>query len=106
VIVLMIVTGTLLLCDAWFDLTLDYGSRAFTTSILSAVFAEIPLALILFAAARRLIRLTVYSGLRLQGFGGPMPPLRRVPLFLDGMEEALPSRLQGTTTPAAGISSQ
>jgi hypothetical protein len=106
VIVLMIITGTLLLCDAWFDLTLDYGSRAFTTSIISAAFAEIPLALILFAAARRLIRLTVSSGLRLQGFSGPMPPLWRVPLFSQGIEEALPSRLQRTAAPADSISSQ
>ena len=40
----MIITGTLLLCDAWFDLTLSYGSSGFTDSILSAVLAEFPLA--------------------------------------------------------------
>ena len=33
VITFMNVTGTLLLCDAWFDLTLNYGSSGFTASI-------------------------------------------------------------------------
>ena len=32
VIFCMIITGTLLVCDAWFDVALDYGSRGFTTS--------------------------------------------------------------------------
>lgn len=49
VIFCMIITGTLLVCDAWFDLTLDYGSSGFTASILSAVLAELPLAFLLFA---------------------------------------------------------
>ena len=106
VIVFMIITGTLLLADAWFDLALDYGSGGFVLSVLEAVLVEIPLALILFAAARRLTRLTVYSLMRLQGISGPLPPLHRVPLFADGMEEALPPSLRGTVTPADRISSQ
>lgn len=106
VIVFMIITGTLLLADAWFDLALDYGSRGFVVSVLEAVFVEIPLAVILFAGARRLIRLTTYSLMRLQGITGPLPPLRRVPLFADGMEEALPPRLRGDVTSADRAPSQ
>jgi hypothetical protein len=106
VIVFMIVTGTLLLADAWFDLALDYGSPGFTESLLEAIFAEIPLAIILFAGARRLIRLTTYSLMRLQGIGGPLPPLHQVPLFADGMEEALPPSLRGTVTPEMRTPSQ
>ena len=49
----MVITGTLLLCDAWFDVALDYGSSNFTTSILSAVLVEIPLAFLLFASTRQ-----------------------------------------------------
>src|ERR1700748_849656 len=37
-IILMIVTGTLLACDAWFDLALAYGSRGFAMSLVSALF--------------------------------------------------------------------
>jgi hypothetical protein len=104
-IVFLIATATLLLSDAWFDLALDYGSRGFVVSVLEAIFVEIPLALIMFAAARRLIRLNVYTLMRLQGITGPLPPLRRVPLFADGIEEALPPRLRGDVTEDDPVSS-
>ena len=44
VIFFMIITGTLLICDAWFDLALDYGSGDFLISLGSAVVVELPLA--------------------------------------------------------------
>jgi hypothetical protein len=94
VIFFMIMTGTLLLCDAWFDLALSYGSSDFTASVLSAVLAELPLAFLMFAAARRLIRVTVQTLMELSGASGPVPPLWRVPLFADGLEECLPARLR------------
>jgi hypothetical protein len=94
VIFFMIMTGTLLLCDAWFDLALDYGSSGFMTSIITAVLVEFPLAFMLFAAARRLVRVTVKSLMQLEGVPGPVPPLWKVPLFADGLEEALPARLR------------
>ncbi len=97
VIFLMVITGTLLLCDAWFDVALDYGSSDFTTSILSAVLVEIPLAFLLFASARRLVRVTFETIMQLSGGSGPAPPLWRVPLFADGLEECLPDRLRPGT---------
>lgn len=106
VIVLMLVTGTLLMCDAWFDMALNYGTSGFGMSVVSAACAEIPLALLMFAAARRLIRLTVHSVMRLQGISGHLPPLRRMPLFADGLEEALPPRLRPSVTTSDPASSQ
>jgi hypothetical protein len=94
VIFFMIMTGTLLLCDAWFDLALAYGSSDFTTSVLSALLAEFPLAFLMYASARRLVRATVQTVMGLAGFTGPVPPLWRVPLFAAGLEEALPVRLR------------
>ena len=94
VIFLLIVTGTLLVCDAWFDLALDYGSSGFTASVLSAVLVELPLAFVLFAAARRLVRVTLETVMNLSGGSGPAPPLWRVPLFADGLQECLPARLR------------
>jgi hypothetical protein len=94
VIFLMIITGTLLACDAWFDLTLDYGSSGFTASLLSAVLAEFPLAIGMFVGARRLVRVTVETLMQLSGVSGPAPPLWRVPLFADGLGECLPARLR------------
>ena len=90
----MIITGTLLVCDAWFDVTLDYGSRGFTTSIVSAALVELPLAFVMFASARRLVRATIQTVMQLSGVVGSPPPLRRIPLFADGLEECLPDRLR------------
>jgi hypothetical protein len=90
----MITTGTLLVCDAWFDLALDYGSGGFTMSLVSALVVELPLALLLFSGARRLVRVTIQTMMQLSGVTGPVPPLWRIPLFADGIEEALPARLR------------
>ncbi len=94
VIFCMIITGTLLVCDAWFDIALDYGSRGFIASVISAVLAELPLAFFMFAAARRLVRVTIETLMQLAGIAAPAPPLWRVPLFADGLEECLPTRLR------------
>lgn len=79
-IVAMIVSGTLMCCDAWFDLTLDWGTRGFSGSLLAALFAELPLALLMAVGARRLLRLSVATTMALQGQSGPVPPLWQVPL--------------------------
>ena len=94
VIFFMIMTGTLLLCDAWFDLALSYGSSGFVASILSAVLAEFPLAFLMFAGARRLVRVTVETLMELSGSTASVPSLWRVPLFADGLAECLPARLR------------
>jgi hypothetical protein len=90
----MIMTGMLLLCDAWFDLTLSYGSSDFTVSVITALLAEFPLAFLLFAGARRLVRATVQIVMQLAGIPGQVPPLWRVPLLAAGLDEALPARLR------------
>jgi hypothetical protein len=103
----MIMTGTLLLCDAWFDLALNYGSSGFTVSVLTALLAEIPLALLLFIGARRLVRVTVQTVMQLTGIAGPVPPLSRVPLLAAGLDEALPGPLRERAGDlrAAGVTS-
>ena len=107
VVFFMVFTGTLLIADAWFDLALDFGTPGFTMSLVSALVAEIPLAFLLFAGARRLIRITVETVMRLEGVQGPVPPLWRVPLFADGMEGALPAALRnrgGAASQPQGVS--
>ena len=61
---------------------------------LAHALAELPLAFLMFAAARRLVRVTVQTLMQLSGASGPVPPLWRVPLFADGLEECLPARLR------------
>src|SRR5215472_14041587 len=58
-IFLMVVTGTLLVCDAWFDLALAYGSHGFVMSLVTALVVEVPVATLLFISARRLVRVTI-----------------------------------------------
>jgi len=88
-IILLTVTGTLLCCDAWFDVILDLGTRNIWMSVASAVFAELPL---VFTAARRLVRISVGVVLQLEGITADVPPLWRIPLFAEGLAGALPAR--------------
>jgi hypothetical protein len=83
-IVCLIVTATLLCCDAWFDLTLDWGTGGFYFSLLSAVVAELPLAILMALGARRLLRLTIATEMALEGATGPVPPLWQVALLGPG----------------------
>lgn len=91
-VLLLTVTATLLVCDAWFDLILDIGSPEFPMSLASAVIAELPLAFMLFSAARRLMRMSVGVVMKLEGIIEPVPPLSRVPLFAEGLMGTLPAR--------------
>jgi hypothetical protein len=80
-IVCLLVLATLLLCDAWFDVTLDVRTSGFLYSLLSALLIEIPLAIAALLAARRLLRLTIGRIRGWEGLPGPVPPLWRIPLF-------------------------
>ena len=92
VIFCLTVTGTLLCCDAWFDIVLDLGSRDLPASVVSAVVAELPLAAGMFIAAWRLMRMSVGVVMNLEGLRRPVPPLWRIPLFAEGLECTLPAR--------------
>ena len=82
-IVCLMVLATLLVCDAWFDTTLDWGTQGFTLSLLSALLLELPLAVVALIGARRLLRLTIGRLEVLAGVSGPVPSFWRVPLFGD-----------------------
>ena len=75
------VLGVLLLCDAWFDITLSWGTSEQSVSVLTAVVAEIPVAILAFALAHRLLRETVHYVWHLEGREHPLPPLRRLPII-------------------------
>jgi hypothetical protein len=86
VIACLLVTGTLLCCDAWFDVVLDLGSSDIWLSVASAVLVELPMAFLMFNAARRLIRLSALIPLTQSGEladypDGTLPPLWKIPLF-------------------------
>jgi hypothetical protein len=106
-ILLLAAIGTMLCCDAWFDVGTSLATTGVWISLLTAVFAELPLAFLAFIGARRLLRATVDASLRVPvagearvlemssaGTRGPadeMPSsLRRTPLSGHGLDEALP----------------
>lgn len=51
-------TGVLLICDAWFDL-MTAGPRDSWLSLSAAVFAELPLAVLMITGAQRILRLSL-----------------------------------------------
>ena len=83
------ITGTLLCCDAWFDVILDAGTSDIWLSLASAVLVELPLAFLMFNAARRLIRLSALAAIERGGLfqrlddipEDALPPLWKIPLF-------------------------
>jgi hypothetical protein len=106
-ILLLVGIGTMLCCDAWFDVGTSLATSDLWISLLTAVFAELPLALLAFVGARRLLRATVDASLRVPspatarvletapaGIRGPADDLtcslRRTPLSGHGLDEALP----------------
>jgi hypothetical protein len=84
VITACLVTATLLLCDAWFDLTLSWGSTEEAASIFTAAVAEVPIAVYLLTIYHRLLRSVTWQIWKDRGKGGEPPPLRSVPLLLGG----------------------
>ena len=84
VIACLLVTATLLCCDAWFDVILDLGTSGMWMSIASAVIVELPIAFLMFSAARRLIRLSALVAMgEAEELHDPRSalPLWRIPLL-------------------------
>lgn len=78
----LLVTATLLFCDAWFDLTLSWGTHEELASIVTAVAGELPFGLLLVLAHHRLVRTLTDRIWRDRGLRGTAPPLRRQPLLV------------------------
>lgn len=106
-ILLLVGIGTMLCCDAWFDVGTSLATSDLWISLGSALVAELPLAFLAFAGARRLLRATVDASLRVPapaaartletaraGTRGPVQDLicslRHTPLSGHGLDEALP----------------
>ena len=102
-ILLLVGLGTMLCCDAWFDVGTSLATNGVWISLGSALLAELPLAFLAFAGARRLLRATVEVGLRAPAPAGITAPagirgpaddltcsLRRTRLSGHGLDEALP----------------
>lgn len=76
-----IITATLLVCDAWFDISLDLGTSDVWWSVASAVLVELPLAAFFILRALVLIKLTILQAYHQLGIDAQPPPFLKVPLF-------------------------
>jgi hypothetical protein len=81
VIVAALVTATLLLTDVWFDVLTAAPRNDLLVSIGTAVFGNIPLAILLIMVAHRLIMATAHNARRLAGDENVEVPLRKLPIF-------------------------
>jgi hypothetical protein len=93
-ILLLMILGTMLACDAWFDVGTSLGTSGMWMSIVSAVLAELPLAFLAFAGARRLLKATVIAAV----LAGADCSLRGTPLAGGGLDEALPRKVRAEQT--------
>ncbi|GGN49510.1 hypothetical protein GCM10011579_003260 [Streptomyces albiflavescens] len=78
---LSFVAATLLVCDAWFDISLSWGTDDVWGSVASAVLVELPLAVLLIMRARRVLKMSIRLAWQRLGLAGEPPPLHRMPLF-------------------------
>lgn len=76
-----IVTATLLICDAWFDIALDLGTRGIWTSLASAAFIELPLAAFFLRRAQLIVRFTMAWVLPESGWEGAPPGVFKIPML-------------------------
>jgi len=71
-----LVAGTLLVCDAWFDVVTSFGTPDMVISLITALGGELPLAMFFFLLARRIMRRTIEAFHRASGAPGVPPRLR------------------------------
>jgi hypothetical protein len=81
VVLFALVTATLLVVDAWFDVVLSWDTGDLPAALISAGCGELPLAALLFFGVRRLILVTVRVARHRAGVPGPAPSFWRIPLF-------------------------
>jgi hypothetical protein len=93
------ITSVLLLCDAWFDIVTAHGGRCLTLSIVTAVFAEIPIAILLGLVSVRLLHASARAA---HGIGVPSASLWRTPLGTPIGTALRPDRASSSTGPAGG----
>ncbi|WP_406445247.1 hypothetical protein OHB00_48925 [Streptomyces sp. NBC_00631] len=91
------VAATLLVCDAWFDVSLSWGRGDVWGSMASAVLVELPLAFLLIMRARRVLKISARLAWQRLGLEGEPPPLHKMPLFvtLESSTSGIPSDVKG-----------
>jgi hypothetical protein len=101
-ILLLVGIGTMLCCDAWFDVGTSLATSNLWISLVSAFLAELPLAFLAFAGARRLLQATVEASLRAP-VAAPTPALEAAPAGTRGPIDDLTCSLRRTRLSGHGL---
>ena len=98
-----VVAGTMLLCDAWFDINTSWGTSGLPVTILTALIGNVPLAVVFFWLARRIMLRT--AAVLARSLAGAEPPHRAIDVtfpFAVTWQDAFPHHHHdGTSTPSA-----
>jgi len=87
-LVMAIIAGTLLFCDAWFDVITSWGNRDHWLTVFTALFAELPLSAFMFWLAYRAIRRSLAAFYSLMGDSEHPTGLLRAPALFAAVENA------------------
>lgn len=87
VVLLLTVAASLMAVDAWFDVTLSWGTREHLTSIVTAVALELPVAVFLVSVSRLLLLRVVRTVAALRGHRTGSFSLWSAPLVMLGSPE-------------------
>jgi hypothetical protein len=96
VIVAAFITATLLICDAWFDITTASGHADVIVAVASALLLELPLAALLFSVALHLLHLTVRRAQAAYGVLDTPTALHKLPLLGVPKESAMGNRARSS----------
>src|ERR1035438_1656272 len=78
----LLVTGTILICDAWFDVTLSWGPTQPLPRIIPAVFVGVPAAVFMFATCVGAIQILISQVRHERGDLPPGPSMWRQPFLI------------------------
>ncbi len=87
-LVMAIIAGTLLFCDAWFDVITSWGNSDHWITVITAVFAEVPLAVFMYWLAYRAIRRSLAAYYAILGNDERGPGLLRAPAIYLAADQA------------------
>ncbi|WP_063748994.1 hypothetical protein [Streptomyces sp. NRRL B-24484] len=79
--------AVLLICDAWFDVMLSWGTDDVWVSVGAALLVELPLATALLLRVRRILQVMLRHYWYLADLPGEPPPLYRAPLLTEGVPD-------------------
>ena len=79
----LVMAGSMMLMDAWFDITLSWGTRGFGGAVLSGILVEMPVGLLLITSALLIMRRSAALVAKLRGLSGSSPSMWRQEFLVD-----------------------